>query len=142
MVARRHLVLVGAAWALMAAAAAACQAQTAVALPPGVTAVWDLGKAQRDTTPTRERVCINGLWRWQPVSEKTDEAPTGGWGYLKVPGPWPGTNYWMHRESQTHYPHPTWQDDNLASADMAWYEREFSVPAQWAGRRICVSLEY
>src|SRR5438128_7440205 len=35
-------------------------------LPPGVKAVWDLEKAHRDKTPTRERVCLNGLWRWQP----------------------------------------------------------------------------
>src|SRR3954471_19936489 len=34
-----------------------------VAAPP---AVWDLAKAQREATATRERVCINGLWRWQP----------------------------------------------------------------------------
>ena len=37
-------------------------------LPKGVKAVWDLDKANRDKTATRERVCLNGLWRWQPVS--------------------------------------------------------------------------
>ena len=33
------------------------------ALPPGVKAVWNLNAAHREWTPTRERVCINGLWR-------------------------------------------------------------------------------
>ncbi len=36
------------------------------ALPAGVKAVWDLDKAFREKSPTRERVCLNGLWRWQP----------------------------------------------------------------------------
>jgi hypothetical protein len=33
-----------------------------------VTAVWDLEKAYRESTPTRERLGINGLWRWQPAA--------------------------------------------------------------------------
>ena len=36
-------------------------------LPAGVKAVWNLDKAQREKTTTRERVCLNGLWRWQPA---------------------------------------------------------------------------
>ena len=38
-------------------------------LPDGVRAVWDLNRAHRETTPTRERICINGLWRWQPAEK-------------------------------------------------------------------------
>ena len=34
-----------------------------VALPPGVIAQWDLAKAVHETTPTRERISLNGLWR-------------------------------------------------------------------------------
>ena len=41
--------------------------EDSVPLPRNVRAVWDLSKAERETTPTRERVCINGLWRWQPA---------------------------------------------------------------------------
>lgn len=39
--------------------------------------VWDVSKAYRQTTPTRERICINGLWRWQPADDETDEVPEG-----------------------------------------------------------------
>jgi len=63
-----------------------CDDRSAVALPAGVKAVWDLGKAYRETTPTRERICINGLWRWQPAEMKGAQPPTANWGYLKVPG--------------------------------------------------------
>ncbi len=59
---------------------------SAVALPPGVKAVWDLDKAYHETTPTRERICINGLWRWQPAEAKAEQTPTANWGYFKVPG--------------------------------------------------------
>ena len=38
-------------------------------LPDGVKAVWDLGKAYRESTATRERLCINGLWLWQPAED-------------------------------------------------------------------------
>ena len=69
-----------------------CQAQAAASLPKDVRAVWDMDKAYSETTPTRERICINGLWRWQPVDKKTDEVPTNDWGYLKVPGTWPKTS--------------------------------------------------
>jgi len=47
-------------------------------LPAGVKAVWDLGKAYRETTATRERISINGLWRWQPAGEARDAVPAGG----------------------------------------------------------------
>src|SRR6516164_2633983 len=54
-------------------------------LPPGAKVVWDLDKAQRDKTFTRERVCLNGLWRWQPATEKAERVPADKWGYFKVP---------------------------------------------------------
>src|SRR6266566_105515 len=45
--------------------------------------VWDLGRAYRQATATRERICIKGLWRWE--RSKGVELPAGGWGYFKVP---------------------------------------------------------
>jgi hypothetical protein len=44
-------------------------------LPAGAKVVWDLDKAHREKTSTRERVCLNGLWRWQPAKEVTDSVP-------------------------------------------------------------------
>ena len=119
-----------------------CQAQSDARLPQGVKAVWDLDKAHRETTPTRERICINGLWRWQPAGAKTDRVPTDKWGFFKVPGAWPGTSFYMHVESQTLYRHPSWHEMDLAGINMAWYQREFTVPKQWAGRRLSVSMDF
>jgi hypothetical protein len=111
MKAARRLSLVITALAIVCALPAFSLARADSCLPPGVKAVWDLNKAYRETTPTRERICINGLWRWQPVKEMAEKVPAGGWGYFKVPGPWPGTNHWMHREAQTHYAHPRWKNE-------------------------------
>lgn len=121
-----------------------CEARSDAQLPRGVKAVWDLRKAYRETTRTRERVCINGLWRWQPADTKTDRVPAGGWGYLKVPGPWPDyrVRQWMAKESQRVYRHPSWEDKDLTTIDMAWYQRALTVPRKWAGRRITLSAEY
>jgi beta-galactosidase len=111
-------------------------------LPSGVAVVWDLSKARRDRTATRERVCLNGLWRWQPAREATDAVPTDAWGYFKVPGFWPGHASYIQEDSQTLHAHPKWKDADLRGTTAAWYQRELTVPETWAGRRITLSAEY
>src|SRR5580692_3221658 len=69
-------------------------------LPDGVKAVWDLDKAFRETTPTRERVCLNGLWRWQPADANAAAVPLEKWGHFKVPGFWPGHGAYVQEDSQ------------------------------------------
>ena len=113
----------------------------AVTLPSGVTAVWEMAKAYHETTPTRERICLNGLWRWQPAATKADAVPDRGWGFFKVPGCWPGITDYMQKDSQTLFASPDWKDVRLGGLTAAWYEREFKVPANWTGRRISLSTE-
>src|SRR5260370_35142385 len=88
------------------AALAAAGEDIAVALPAGVKAVWDIDQAQRESTPTRERVCINGLWRWQPGQADAHEVPSRNWGYCKGPARWPGRT--ASHEQKCHAPvrHP------------------------------------
>lgn len=119
-----------------------CSAQTDAPLPPGAEAVWDLDKAHHETTPTRQRICINGLWRWQPADPKSGLAPPDDWGYFKVPGSWPGITDYMQKDCQTVHAHPKWKDLNLRNLTAAWYEREITIPTNWAGRRIALSAEY
>ena len=112
-----------------------------VPLPKGVKAVWDLDKAYHETTPNRERVSINGLWRWQPTDPKLAQVPDDRWGYFKVPGCWPGITDYMQKDSQTVHRHPGWQDENLATVAAAWYQRKITIPASWTGRRIALTIE-
>ena len=111
-------------------------------LPRGVKAVWDVEKAYRESTATRERICINGLWRWQPADEDTNTVPADRWGHFKVPGSWPGITDYMQKDCQTVHAHPSWKDRNLRSITTAWYQREITVPGEWVGRRITIQAEY
>jgi hypothetical protein len=122
--------------------AAPLSPEPALSLPPGVKAVWDLSKAYRETTPTRELICINGLWRLHPAEPKSQQVPSENWGYFKVPGCWPGITDYMQKDSQTIHAHPSWRSQKLGDVTAAWYEREITIPTHWASRRISVCIEY
>lgn len=111
-------------------------------LPDGVTAVWDIDKAWHETTPTRQRISLNGLWRWQPADAADMEIPQDAWGYFKVPGCWPGITDYMQKDCQTVHAHETWRGVRLAGVKAAWYQRQITIPTAWAGRRITVTAEY
>ena len=127
---------------LAAADCGLAQAQTDAPLPPGVKAVWGLAQAYREATPTRERVCLNGLWRWQPAREAATAVPADNWGYFKVPGAWPGITDYMQKDSQTVFAHPSWRDEKLGGVAAAWYQREFEIPTGWDHRRVALQADY
>ena len=116
--------------------------ELAVSLPHGVRPVWDSTMAFRQTTSTRERICLNGLWQWQPAEAIAEEVPAENWGWFKVPGSWPGITDYMQKDSQTVFAHPKWKETNLASLSAAWHRRTFSVPNGWASRRVTIECEY
>ena len=103
---------------------------TLMGLPEGVEAVWGLEEAYRESTKTRQRICINGLWRWQPADPNRDEVPGGDWGHFKVPGCWPGITDYMQKDCQTVFAHPSWKEEDLRGTTAAWYQREITVPRQ------------
>jgi beta-galactosidase len=138
----QRLLLALAAWLMTAAAGTSCPAQTDAPLPGGAKVVWDLGKAYREKTPTRERICLNGLWRWQPAAGGADAVPTDRWGWFKVPGCWPGITDYMQKDCQTVHAHPSWKGEKLGGVTAAWCQREITVPGDWAGRRIAACVEY
>jgi hypothetical protein len=146
MVTNRVTVSMLAVWLMIGAAGIVCLARPAAAadapLPQGAKVVWGLDKAWREKTPTRERVCLNGLWRWQPAAEAADAVPAERWGYFKVPGCWPGITNYLQKDTQTLYSHDDWKDQRLGEVKAAWYQREIEVPKEWAGRRIVLSAEY
>lgn len=112
-----------------------------VRLPEGVKAVWDLGKAFHETTATREHICINGLWQWQPADLADEALPASCWGYFKVPGSWPNTPD-SRNDNLIVYSHPSWKEDLKKDVISAWFRRELSIPGNWKNRRIILSLKY
>jgi beta-galactosidase len=139
---RTHLVVLLVLGSLCLSGGAFGAEQTDAVLPNGVKAVWDQGSAFREKTSTRERVCLNGLWRWQPADAVETRVPAGGWGFFKVPGAWPGVSEFARKESQRAYPNPKWAARDLSKVTKAWYQREFTVPADWTGRRMALTVDY
>ncbi len=134
-------------WAMMSSLLALAgsghsDAQPAVALPEGVQAVWEMDKAHREATATRERICLNGLWQWQPSDSNENRIPDGDWGYFKVPGCWPGITDYMQKDCQTVHAHPSWKTRPLGTVSAAWHQRELTVPREWTGRRIALQIDY
>ncbi len=70
-----------AAVAILVVAAQGAAAGREALLPAGVKAVWDLDKAYCETTLSRQRISINGLWRFQPAVELSTTVPVDDWGY-------------------------------------------------------------
>ena len=109
-------------------------------LPPGVEARWDLATAFREETPTRGRICINGLWRFHPADLKSRELPAAGsgWGFFKVPGSWHPPTARMRPIGPD-----IWETTALDfnRTDAAWYQRAIAIPAEWTGRRVFVELD-
>ena len=73
---------------------------------------------------------------------QSDQLPSDNWGYFKVPGCWPGITDYMQKDCQTLFSHASWRDEKLAGVNAAWYQREISVPKEWADRGIAVCAEY
>ncbi len=115
-------------------------------LPPGADAEpWRLDDAWRQTTPTRERVCLNGLWGFRPLlkGEAAERVPAAGdcWGWFKVPGIWPSGSQEFDGGAQRVWLAPWLEERGGANAfEQAWYKRRLTVPASWAGRRIALSF--
>src|SRR5207245_1840253 len=64
------------------------------------------------------------------------------WGYFKVPGFWPGNVNYIQEDCQNLHVHPSWKNTDRQRITAAWYQREITVPKEWAGRRIALHAEY
>jgi beta-galactosidase/beta-glucuronidase len=104
----------------------------------GQQPVWDAAKALHESTLTRERISVNGLWRWQPAAADARDVPSAGWGFLRVPESWPS----RADGPQVFSPNPAWNLQTLGAATAAWYQREITIPRDWPGRRITLYAEY
>ena len=112
--------------------------------PPGgltVEELFSLADAEHVTTPSRERICLNGLWQFRPVLQKEEIAalpPEGsGWGYFKIPGAWP-----VAANGMSFYLSPLLMAEiDPWKLNSAWYRREIEVPAEWSGREIILSAD-
>ena len=97
---------------------------------------------QIDKSATRERQCLNGLWRFCPVAgscmAKTPPPAGSGWGYFKVPGVWPAS------DGKTHSIQPMLPEEVMKPASnwhSAWYRRTVTTPIEAAGKKVILEIE-
>ncbi|MDA3923585.1 MAG: hypothetical protein PF904_02665 [Kiritimatiellae bacterium] len=96
-------------------------------------------------TGEREKVCLNGLWRFRPVfeEEKGEAVPAKGdsWGWFKIPGIWPEGKWEFDGGVQNVWFDP-WVEENHEPKpfDQAWYKRTLTIPADWKDRRIVLEF--
>ena len=115
-------------------------------LPPGAEKdPWSIADAWRQTTLTREKVCLNGLWGFRPVqtNEATASVPASGdcWGWFKIPGIWPDAAWEFDGGAQQVWLAP-WLDERGGNKafDQAWYKRRIEIPKAWEGRRVALDF--
>lgn len=112
--------------------------------PDGSTAakLFSLDDAAHIRTAHREKISLNGLWRFLPVFDRRQEAlpAAEGWGWFKVPAAWPDCS----NPSNDHLFYlPAREEELLRKQPLhcGWYERDFTVPAEWKGRRIKLEFD-
>ena len=123
------------------AASAASPADDAP-LPDGVRAVWDLKQAlprgdAHAASGFASTACGGGS---RPRRRMACRPAAGAISKCRAAGR--ESSDYMQHDCQTVYAHPSWKDANWATLAAAWYQREISVPKEWAGRRITLCLEY
>lgn len=88
----------------------------------------------------RSRLCLNGVWQFQPAAGPDVAAPDGAdWGSIRVPGTWvsrPNFPGILSRGKGT-----VWKSAEKTEPAVAWYQREIRVPGDWNGRTILLSLK-
>ena len=106
-----------------------------------LAALMTLDDAWRQTTSTRERISLNGLWQFRPVLDdkelRVPPKPEDGWGFFKIPGSWPVEKNGM----KLYLPASTLSKLKLPELNSAWYRREVVIPGAWANRRILLSAD-
>jgi len=90
---------------------------------------------------TRAELCLNGIWQFVPMRDKAETEPSEGMANIHVPGSWKENGALPGLVSGPGKG-PAWQNwGNGSGVWCAWYQRKVSIPSQWEGRAILLSLE-
>lgn len=94
----------------------------------------------RETSTTRGEIVLSGVWKFQPVSNKTGEHPDkNDWGTISVPGSWAGNGEGALPVNPVAAAGEAWPE--LGKVSAAWYERSVDIPATWSGRALILQFD-
>ncbi|QQE13309.1 glycoside hydrolase family 2 [Planctomycetota bacterium] len=103
--------------------------------------------------PYRREMCLNGRWQFQSVAlpegwvarqgiaPELCEVDQGGWEstQIKIPSPW-NVNVFAKSDGPDNRTYPSYPAE-WEEVEMAWMQREFVVPEDWAGQKLFVHFE-
>ncbi len=116
-------------------------------IPDGVTGdPWSIDDAWRQTSESRVRYSLNGLWGMRPVLSNELEravvpAANDNWGWARIPSMMSSLGSW-YSNVQKFWVSP-WFEDNkpkVSFADMVWYRRDFIMPTESEGKRVVLTF--
>ena len=100
---------------------------------------WNLDNAAKTEKGRHIAICLNQIWRFQPVESYNDEPDEAdeNWGYLVVPGYWEksATGVFMRNaegEAITEWRGLKYQQGGIG----AWYRRTFEAPQDWLDKHV------
>ena len=117
---------------------------------------WNLHKAYRTGTETRNDISLNHFWLFRPVTESNSERLIRSgipmpkqqplpslreeWYYTLVPGTWDtrsGTPMFDAKRNRIQ------KTDGISLSNFAqgWYRRALNIPEEWRGKRIVLKLD-
>ena len=117
-------------------------------LPEGAPAdAESLDGAWRETTPTRTRLSLNGLWRIRPAFADDPAGrvpgPSDCWAWDRVPAVWPEPSDGAFMASRALAPYFEDHPGRLAKIlpQRAWYARTLTFPPAAKGQRTAVTFD-
>ncbi len=90
-----------------------------------------------ETSPLRGRVVLNGPWRFVPAIGEKKVYDATEWGLIWAPGSWKKNGFDGVAARGKGAP---WQDFDGNKLGMAWYQRDITIPKEWANRAVVLDL--
>ncbi len=98
------------------------------------------GRLPMHAVPHADRLDLDGRWRFQ-LLHRPDEATGEAWDEIEVPGCWTMQGTWDRPiYTNVRMPFPQRPPEVPEENPTGVYERTFSLPAAWAGRRVVLHV--
>src|SRR4051794_7545952 len=99
------------------------------------------GRLPMHAVPHDERLALDGTWRFQLLHRPADAVDDTAWRDIAVPGCWTMQDTWdrpIYTNVQMPFPHrpPATPEENPTGV----YERTFTLPDAWSGRRVVLHV--
>lgn len=90
---------------------------------------------------TRQQICLNGLWKFAPAENLSNEPSSAEWGMIWVPGAWYQNAWWSACPGIEQKGKGKAWSVNFSDVNKVLYERSFSIPDNWKNSAIILDIK-